>query len=145
MPDHHWLSHAQLAAGRSKDPSTQVGCAIVKDGKLASTGYNGFPRGVHDCPNALADRDRKYEMVVHAEANALLQAGLQAEGGTAYVTAPPCSRCAGLLINAGIARVVWIAPPAGLAERFRASFYLGQDMFRQAGVEVLEMENETCP
>jgi len=46
-------------------------------------------------------------MVVHAEANVSLIAGPAAYGGTVYVYgAPVCSHCAGILIQAGIARVV---------------------------------------
>jgi dCMP deaminase len=43
---------------------------------------------------------------VHAEQNALLQAGRDAEGATLYVNAFPCKICAKLIINAGIKRVV---------------------------------------
>ena len=43
---------------------------------------------------------------VHAEQNALLQAGRDAEGATLYVNAFPCKICAKLIINARIKRVV---------------------------------------
>lgn len=45
---------------------------------------------------------------VHAEANALLQAGSRARGGTLYCTHQPCMECSNLIINAGIKRVVFI-------------------------------------
>jgi dCMP deaminase len=43
---------------------------------------------------------------VHAEQNALLQAGRDAESATLYVNAYPCKICAKLIINAGIIKVV---------------------------------------
>jgi dCMP deaminase len=42
----YFMTNAKLAAMRSQDPSTKVGCAIVKDNKLVSIGYNGFPSGL---------------------------------------------------------------------------------------------------
>lgn len=40
---------ARHIATKSKDPSRQVGCVIVgPDNEIRSTGFNGFPRGVHE-------------------------------------------------------------------------------------------------
>jgi dCMP deaminase len=40
---------ALMSAKRSADPSTQVGCVIVKpDNRIVSLGYNGFPRNTKD-------------------------------------------------------------------------------------------------
>ena len=45
-----FLDLAGHVAGWSKDPSTKVGAVIVNDDKqVLGLGYNGFPRGVHDC------------------------------------------------------------------------------------------------
>lgn len=47
---------------------------------------------------------------LHAEQNALLQAamiGVPCEGATMYVTCQPCNACAKMIINAGIARVIY--------------------------------------
>jgi dCMP deaminase len=55
----------------------------------------------------IASGERHEECVgVHAEQNALLQAGRDAEGATLYVNAYPCKICAKQIINAGIRRVV---------------------------------------
>src|SRR4051812_17995840 len=93
---HRFLSLAQHVAGWSKDPSTQTGCVIVRpDRTVASMGYNGFPRRVHDGYHRYNDRPTKYAMVVHAEANAILHAHDDLTGCTAYVYPwPPCSSCA---------------------------------------------------
>lgn len=47
--DEYFMGVAHLAALRSKDPNTQVGCCIVsEDNKILSIGYNGFPKGCSD-------------------------------------------------------------------------------------------------
>ena len=68
---------------------------------------------MHDLPDRLNDKNRKYQMVVHAEANAALIAGAASVGGTVYLYGrrPICGPCAGILIQAGIKRAVAIPPP----------------------------------
>ena len=47
--DHYFMDLAKLAASRSKDQSTKLGCVIVgPDREIRSTGYNSFPRGIDD-------------------------------------------------------------------------------------------------
>jgi dCMP deaminase len=57
---------------------------------------------------------------------------------TAYVTWPPCTRCARSLIQAGIARVVY---PSGLSipDRWRDDFLVSSEMFTEAQVRVDEV------
>lgn len=132
-----FMEMAELVATWSRDPSTQVGCVIVNPRRqVVSTGFNGFPRGVDDDPARYADRATKYLMVLHAEANAVLQAGGDVRGGTAYVTHPPCAQCAAVLIQAGIEKIVTRAPDAGMAERFRESFGAAEMMLHEVGVTV---------
>lgn len=135
MWDDRFLRLADEVAGWSKDPSTRVGCVLV-DAKrrVIGLGFNGFPRGVCDCDERLHDRPTKYLMVQHAEANAILNAVASTEGATAYVTHHPCSNCAGMLIQAGVVRVVTRQPAAGFAERFADSFRATRTMFAEAGV-----------
>src|SRR3954463_7936064 len=110
--DEFFIGMAEYVATASKDPSTKVGCVIARpDRTVASVGYNGFPRGVIDSPSRLTHREIKYALVVHAEANAVLSAYERLDGCIAYVYPfPPCSSCAGVLIQAGIARVVAPTP-----------------------------------
>lgn len=121
---------------KSKDPSTKVGCVIVRpDRTVASMGYNGFPRGVNDSHERLFHRPTKYLMVVHAEANAVVTAREPLHGYTCYTWPfPPCSQCAALLIQAGIKRVVAPAIPPELAERWDDSLSATAQMFIEAGV-----------
>jgi dCMP deaminase len=99
---------AEQVATRSKDPSTQVGCVIVSEEKVVvSTGYNGIPSGVLDLDERM-ERPAKYLWTSHAEENAVAQAakvGARLKNGSAYVTHPPCCRCARMLIQAGITTV----------------------------------------
>ena len=134
--DIRFLSLAEHVSQWSKDPSTKVGAVIVRpDRTILSVGYNGFPRGVKDWPERLADRDTKYPMTVHAEANAIIHGG-SAEGCTLYTWPfPPCCDCAGLIIQAGIKRVIAPSPTRDQRSRWGASFNLAMDMFKEAGVE----------
>jgi len=103
-----FMKLATEVASWSKDPSTKVGCVLVRDKKVLSTGYNGLPKNLSDDLNILNDREKKYELTVHAEVNAVTTAalhGISTEGATAYVTFNPCSRCAAVLINAGVTSV----------------------------------------
>lgn len=135
--DNRFLDLAAHVAGWSKDPSTQVGCILVNpDRVIVGVGFNGFPRGVDDSPERLADRPTKYLMVQHAEANAILNATASVKGCTAYVTAPCCASCSGLLIQAGVSRVVTMPAVEGLRERFADSFAASEAMFSEAGVSV---------
>lgn len=136
--DWHWrfLDLARYISNWSKDPSTKVGAVIVDDHRrIISTGYNGLPQGVADTHDRYATREIKYEMIVHGEVNAMLFAKQDLAGTTLY-TWPfmPCNRCAGLIIQSGIRRV--IAPYCD-NERWAASFAMTQSMFSEAELELI--------
>ena len=109
--DQRFFALAQHIATWSKDPSTQVGAVIVdSQRRVLGLGYNGFPRGVEDLPERLSDKPTKYKLVVHAEANAILNAGVSLDNCVLFATKSPCSDCVKLLIQAGIVGVVSPAP-----------------------------------
>lgn len=121
----------------SKDPSTKVGCVLVRDKKVLSTGYNGLPKNLSDDLNILNDREKKYEITVHAEVNAVTTAalhGISTEGATAYVTFNPCSRCAAVLINAGI-DTVFSHGGSIIPSRWLENFILASRILAEAGVD----------
>ena len=135
--DMRFLDLAAHIAGWSKDPSTQVGCVVVgPDREIRSTGFNGFPRGIEDRRERLEDRAQKYPLICHAEENAIMHAariGVALKDCVAYVTWPPCTRCARSLIQAGIREVVY-PEPIDIPERWQEDFELSTDMFSEAGV-----------
>lgn len=141
--DRRFLHLAAHIAAWSKDPSTKVGCVIVgPDREIRSTGFNGFPRGIEDTSERLSNRDLKYPLICHAEENAIMHAariGVSLKGCRAYVTWPPCTRCARSLLQAGVSEIVY---PRGLEipERWREDFDLSNAMFDEAGVVVREVE-----
>jgi dCMP deaminase len=131
--DSRFLEMAALIATWSKDPSTQCGAVIVNyDHRIISLGYNGFPRHVSDTMARLGKREEKYGMILHAETNAVLFARQDLNGCTIY-TQPfqPCSRCAAVLIQAGIERVVALT---GGPERWMESFRIANEMYEEAKV-----------
>ncbi len=142
--DRRFLAMAALVASWSKDPSTQVGAVAVRERRILATGYNGLPKGVADLPERLEQRELKYAMVAHAEANCIThaaEAGVSLRDSSIYVWPfHPCGSCAGLLINSGIRRVV--IPQLETPERWAFNFSLAATMFQEAGVELREVEVE---
>lgn len=137
--DKRFLGLAKHVAQWSKDPSTKVGCCIVDDkNRIISLGYNGFPRGVDDDDEHLHNREVKLQRTLHAEENAILFAQKDLTGCCIY-TFPfqPCHSCTTTIIQAGIKRVV--APYASneLKERWKESMEASEDMFHEAGVELV--------
>jgi dCMP deaminase len=109
--DEYFLQMAALTATRATCDRKHVGAVIVKDKRTVSTGYNGSPKGMPHCDEAghllkVVDGRESCIRTLHAESNALDDAGRRAEGGTLYCTVTPCYECAKRIINAGIVRVV---------------------------------------
>lgn len=139
--DRRFLRLAQHVAEWSKDPSTQVGAVIVDDQRrVIGMGYNGFPRGVDDTRERYMDRETKYRLVVHAEANAILNAARWPSGCTMYVTALPCAECAKLIIQSSINAVFAPRPSEDLEERWGEEFVVTRSMFHEAGIGLYEVE-----
>ncbi len=136
--DQRFVDVAALISTWSKDPSTQVGCVVVgRDREIRSTGFNGFPRGIADTEERLSDRALKYPLICHAEENAIMHAarvGVSLKDCTAYVTWPPCTRCARSLVQAGVREVVF--PQGEVPERWREDFEMSVSLLKEAGVVV---------
>ena len=137
--DKRFLDLATHISTWSKDPSTKVGCVVVgEDREIRSTGFNGFPRGIEDDEERLADREQKYPLICHAEENAIMHAartGISLKGNTAYVTWPPCSRCTRSLIQAGVSEVGYPAD-IDIPDRWQDDFATASAMMEEAGVNV---------
>lgn len=136
--DERYIAMAQQVGSWSKDPSTQVGAVAVSDkGQVLCTGYNGFPRGVKDTDFRYNNRDIKYELIVHAEMNAIYNAtynGVSLDGATMYVHGLPCcNKCALGLIQTGIKRVVMKGNPND--PRWNESWKLSMELFTETNIE----------
>ncbi len=115
------LGLARRAAGWST-PNPNVGCILVKEGRVIARGWTGAGGRPH------------------AEARALDAAGDKARGATAFVTLEPCAHvsprgpaCADLLIEAGVARVVVAMPDPD-----PRTSGLGIARLKAAGIAVIE-------
>jgi dCMP deaminase len=88
-----------------------VGCVLVLNKRILTTGFNGSPAGQEHCDeigHLLVDGH--CVRTIHAETNAIIQAalhGVTTRGASCYVTHFPCINCAKVLINAGITRLVY--------------------------------------
>lgn len=99
VEDERWMRHAlQLAAGAAEAGEVPVGAVLVRQGEVLGEGANA--------PIGLADP------TAHAEVRALRAAAARVgnyrlPGATLYVTLEPCAMCAGALLHARVARVVY--------------------------------------
>lgn len=122
------MNIAHTVSSRSNCIRPAKGAVIVKDKRIISTGYNGTPAGVTNCIDGGCQRcsdvhqgkmasgsydydaNSKSECTCcHAEENAIVHAarhGTSTNGATIYTTFFPCTWCAKMIINAGIARIV---------------------------------------
>ena len=116
--DEFFIGIAKLSAGRSKDPSTQVGaCIVSEENRILSIGYNGTPNNFDDDKfpwnrEGKCQNDTKYPYVCHAELNAILNyPGTRKDlrNSKIYVDLFPCNECSKAIIQAGISEVVYLS------------------------------------
>ena len=102
-----WMGIAEEFATQSSCRKRQVGCVIVKDKHLVSSGVNGTTAGdSNECEDEWGDT--QHWRVHHAERNALRRITYQqAEGATVYVTTAPCWECAKELIGYKIGKLYY--------------------------------------
>lgn len=94
------LDLARHAAAQGEVP---VGAVLVHDGQVIGEGWN-HPLSSHD-PCAHAEIQALREGARHLQ-------NYRLPGTTLYVTLEPCAMCAGALLWARVARVVWGAADA---------------------------------
>ncbi|MBQ8137113.1 MAG: cytidine/deoxycytidylate deaminase family protein [Clostridia bacterium] len=148
--DHRFVKLTREIASWSScfAPGRQIGCVIVKDKRIMTTGYNGAPQCMKTCVEKGECLRRKKNIAsgtraeicyaAHAEQNAIIQAaklGISIDGATLYCTHQPCSMCAKMIINSGIKRVVY---ENGYPDEFSLEF------FRETGVRLEKYGEETA-
>ncbi len=144
--DQFFMGVAKLSAGRSKDPSTQVGACIVdKNKRILSIGYNGTPNGFSDDIFPWArdgeELETKYPYVCHAELNAILNyrgSRKDLQDATIYVDLFPCNECAKLIIQSGIKHIVYLSDKYKNSKNNIAS----RKMFDTCGVKYTKLKTK---
>ena len=119
------MAQAVIVSTRATCPGRLVGAVLVQDGVIRGAGYNGAASGMPDCFGVGCDEDRNGHCIraIHAEANVLLTTDVSHRvGATVYCTDMPCFRCANLIANTQIKRVVWARIFAKHADRVQALF-----------------------
>ena len=97
--DEHWMRRALVLASRAAgEGEVPVGAVIVRDGVEVGAGSNAPIRST--------------DPTAHAEINAIRAASraignYRLTGTTLYATMEPCVMCAGAIVHARIARVVY--------------------------------------
>lgn len=143
----YFMAVAEESGKLSKDPRTKVGAVIVHNKRIKSTGYNGAPSNF---PDELVPKDsegdtlieKKNTYMCHAELNAILNYDGQIsdlKNSDLYVTVSPCSRCACMIAQVGIKRVIYKEKYHRKEETDAAEYILNK-----CGVETIkydELEN----
>jgi dCMP deaminase len=145
--DEYFMEVMNAVSKRATCDRGRSGCVIARNGQILTTGYVGSPIGLPHCDEAghqfkkMLHEDGSISehcvRTVHAEQNAICQAaklGIAIEGATLYCRMTPCRTCAMIIINSGIKRVV--------VEKKYQRGEESEDMFLQAGVELVIIKNE---
>ena len=129
------------ARDHSIDPSTQCGAILVpaRNGtSLVTFGTNGFPKGVKCTPELLANREKKYFRIQHAERDCIMKAAMQGfatDGATIYAPWYSCNFCAQDIICAGIKRMVGhVSIMEKTPDRWMMTIREADEMLDEAGV-----------
>ncbi|KAI5450604.1 Deoxycytidine monophosphate (dCMP) deaminase [Naganishia albida] len=116
--DTYFMTLASLASLRSNCMKRRVGALLVRSKRILSTGYNGTPRGLTNCNeggcrrcngSAKGGEALNECLCLHAEENALLEAGRERVGEDAilYCNTCPCLRCSVKIVQTGVKEVVY--------------------------------------
>ncbi len=99
---------AKLVSKRSPCERLHVGCVLVKENRIISTGYNGFLPGAE---HKSIVQDGHEQATVHAEQNAIsdcAKRGVCVEGAQAYITHYPCVNCFKVLVASGVKEIYYL-------------------------------------
>lgn len=148
--DLQWLEAAyETAAVRSADPRTNVGAVLVMPHKeeffVAYGASNELLPGCVPRPERF-EAPGKYAWLAHAETTAIMHALVNTSGkdvasATLYAPWAACSKCAAIIILAGVRRLVrhkkiMDATPA----RWQDDIAIAETMMREAGVQIDDLE-----
>lgn len=137
--DLYFMRLAGLAALRSNCMKRRVGCVVVRENRVIATGYNGTPRGLRNCNEGgcgrcngggAAGSNLDSCVCLHAEENALLEAGRDRVGASAviYCSTAPCLTCSIKIVQCGIKEVIY--------EQKYSAGHNSEKLFIDAGIKV---------
>lgn len=143
-----FMEMAHVIRKRSTCSRGSVGAILVMDRRIVSIGYNGSPVGAPHCTELGCDlpannHEAGCQRAIHAESNAIAWAARHGQttlGTTLYCTHGPCLKCAQLILQAGITRVVYGVPYRlmGGFELLALSDKVYIEQFNQEYVQLLE-------
>ena len=106
--DEYFTGVLLMISARSSCKRLHVGCILVKDNRIISTGYNGFIGGLE---HKSVIRNNHEVATVHAEENAINDAakrGVSTNNCVAYITHFPCINCTKSLISCGVSCIKYL-------------------------------------
>jgi dCMP deaminase len=111
--DDYFISTALLISCRSPCNRLHVGCILVKNNRIISSGYNGYlPNSYHISIVTESKTEGSHEQAtVHAECNAISDCanrGVSTNGAIAYITHYPCINCFKVLVASGIKEIKYL-------------------------------------
>lgn len=145
--DQYFMDIALVIATRSTCIRRKVGALAVRDRQILATGYNGAPSRLRHCSEIGCLRaelqvpsGERHELCrgLHAEQNVVIQAALHGVAiarATVYCTHQPCVVCAKMMVNAGVAEVVFTGAYPDL---------MAQDILSEAGIVVRQTVDSRC-
>lgn len=138
--DKYFMDITNKVSLRSNCMKGRVGCVIVKDNRIVSTGYNGsilkncYMDGCDRCNEGKgANVDLEYCWCLHAEESAMLYLGRECLGSVLYVTRFPCRLCCRKILSMGVKKVVY-------AKGYGEYDWRMEEILKEGQVEVVKYE-----
>lgn len=145
--DEYFIGLLESLSERATCDRGKNAAIITRNNRILTTGYVGAPSHLPHCDEAghlmrqVMDEEGNVSQhcirTNHAEENAILQAaryGPSIEGATIYTKMTSCYRCAMMIIQSGIKKVVSL-------KRYHAD-KLAREFLKEAGVELIVLEEE---
>jgi dCMP deaminase len=106
--DEYFMSTAILFSSRSSCERLKVGCIIMKNNRIISSGYNGHLPG--ESHISIIENNHE-QATIHAECNAIADCanrGVSVKDSTIYITHYPCINCFKIICASGIKKIKYL-------------------------------------
>ena len=142
--DSYFIQMCHLVSKRSNCMKKKVGCVVVSNNRIISTGYNGTPQNLDNCYQGGCKRCNGGDtsgknldlcLCLHAEENAIMEAGKSkiVYPSILYCTLFPCVGCCKKIVQMGFSTIVFDND---------YNFDMKEicmDMFKQANIKVKQI------